>query len=79
MKHKFWENLSSRFDLRAAVAIVTFDIHVSCRIIMTYMSRLSKYGMCLLICTRMKRARVAVNSTLFFFLITVLRVCTSYV
>ena len=32
IKYKFWENLSSRFDLRAVVAIVIFNIHVSCGI-----------------------------------------------
>ena len=30
IKYKFWENLSSRSDLRAVVAIVIFNIHVSC-------------------------------------------------
>ena len=45
------------------------------------MSRLSKHGMCLLNCKRIKQARMAFNSTLVFYkfyAMVILRVCTIY-
>ena len=64
IKYKFWENLSSRFDLRAVVAIVIFNIHVSCGI--SPICQGFQHGMCLLNCKQIKQATMAVNSTLFF-------------
>ena len=57
--------MSARFDLRAVVAIIIFNIRVSCGI-SPICQGLSKHGMCLLNCRRIKQTRMAVKSTLFF-------------